>query len=1571
MKKFLSLVLAMIMTMSLVTISAGATEYKDLTDKDEIKYEEAVAVLNRIGVITGYSDGSFQPETELTRGAAAKIIVSLMIGPDAAAALPNTSSPYPDVPAGHTFAGVIGFCKTKGYISGYGDGNFKPAGTLTGYAFAKMLLGALGYSSDIERFTGAGWTMNVANIGNVAGLFDRISFDGAAAVTRDEACQLALNTLKATMVTYGGTSVVNGSTGSYTIQGTQATPKTSNNRDINANIGRKDWYGGNNKGSDYLTLEFGEEHFKDLRLEHDRYDPAHDEFGRPSNEWSYKKVTIGTFPLPADFTFTTQVAHIEDTDGTKEKALGLRNYDLEADGGYSVWNGWGNDGSSWVSNGGTTTLWQNGKEIEDFFDGKKVASIADFTDNGNLVEVYVSHVDADWITDVVVIQTQLMEVDKIGSDYVSLARVEPDANNRPDHTLANGKDANIGFNLSPMHVIVEQVKDVNEDCYSIVKDLKSGDKVAVVPVTTDDGKTYEAAEVYVPETVSGALTRIDTYGIGTDVAKERGAISITVGGTEYKLANWNDKMWDLQAESIKATRKDVTLLMDKYGNAMLAKDVGETNDFMVIGNYYQALVGNKVCTFVHGWDIKGNELDLNLGSSIKVQNHGQNNDKNHVIGELVYYTSKNVSGDADYQLLHNDGTYTKAVWDVYTNTNRQNNTTLADGVADSYEIKAANVTIPLADKHAGTDKFVDGQYATGAENGLALHKNYDKYDRHSYYYDKDVKFIYVSYDGDGEVENIEFKSGAQNVSNDELRHVIQGWASQAAVKDEKVQAVVIKTDSSDASVNRMLYVTDTKGFKEVDKETNESFFEVEVAMFTADGKFLTEQHIMVNKNLQIGDFATYTKVAGTKYEDNYYRVKEFDRHNSNPAVLTTTGVAEVTTANNKTVSHLLRVNSATKIDGTKLTAFNAGTGALDTQSYMLGDYRNSGSDVFDLPGTASAVMNTVNAEWLNATGDRAYDVVDSTDDLFKLKNVDFSKVELDILLNEKPDSDGFRTAYLIVLKSMNGEADPDAGPWYSKPNTSSTLKGVSIDISFDAAKYAADSATATVKVTPVIDGVTETADSKDVTLTRKGDKMVGSVRFYNNTDLTKANIEFIKDAEVYSAVKVRYFNGDGATPVEITIPNATATLASGTSGNVVFTWKTSDAASHELTGSITGVTGAPVTYTTTDGASINRVFTKAVTPTGKDYVDVTITGIAALVENYSITIPSDISSTGVVIPGGEAAKVTINVNKASGLKGNDPVYFTVALDAPISAAGVASYDVTFKLKDAAGKVVKTLTAEKVTKTNSVDVDWNVTDSVSLTATDISVEANAPATRPTGAEDIGTNTITLSFVGNVNEVTAADVVHVATNGDETAATRVNPIGDNKLQVFFPNAVTLAAGDVIAVATDAVTEIPVTFSARTVAIDPSDRVFVFQITVSDAGVKGAEVKDSMLYSAAKTLATDSAPDEEEEESTPIEVTLTLDDAVDAWTITGENKKSANPGQSVTFTLEQANAGDLATTATVAVTLENGTATGAVTTAGVADTAAKAVITVTYTIPGEATGAQTIKITSVTTTPADPSA
>ena len=159
MKKFLSLVLALVMTMSLVTVSAGA---KDFTDSSKITYKEAVDVMSAAGIIDGYADGRFHPTATLTRGAAAKIICNLILGPTTAVRTGADTAPYSDVPTTNTFAGYIAYCQKEGIISGYADGTFRPAATLTGYAFMKMLLGALGYDSEIEGYTGANWSINVA-----------------------------------------------------------------------------------------------------------------------------------------------------------------------------------------------------------------------------------------------------------------------------------------------------------------------------------------------------------------------------------------------------------------------------------------------------------------------------------------------------------------------------------------------------------------------------------------------------------------------------------------------------------------------------------------------------------------------------------------------------------------------------------------------------------------------------------------------------------------------------------------------------------------------------------------------------------------------------------------------------------------------------------------------------------------------------------------------------------------------------------------------------------------------------------------------------------------------------------------------------------------------------------------------------------------------------------------------------------------------------------------------------------------------------------------------------------------
>lgn len=58
MRKFLSLVLALVMMMSLVTINAGAKEF---SDDGDITYQEAVDVISTIKVVDGYAGGDFKP----------------------------------------------------------------------------------------------------------------------------------------------------------------------------------------------------------------------------------------------------------------------------------------------------------------------------------------------------------------------------------------------------------------------------------------------------------------------------------------------------------------------------------------------------------------------------------------------------------------------------------------------------------------------------------------------------------------------------------------------------------------------------------------------------------------------------------------------------------------------------------------------------------------------------------------------------------------------------------------------------------------------------------------------------------------------------------------------------------------------------------------------------------------------------------------------------------------------------------------------------------------------------------------------------------------------------------------------------------------------------------------------------------------------------------------------------------------------------------------------------------------------------------------------------------------------
>ena len=350
MKKFLALVLALVMTMSLVTISAGA---KDFNDNADISYDEAVAVMSDLKSVDGDTAGNFNPTNGLTRGAAAKIICNLILGPTTAAALNADTDPYVDVDKDSVFAGYIAYCAKEGIVSGYADGTFKPAAPLTGYAFLKMLLGALGYDAAVEGYTGANWSINVAKqaigIGLNADLLAPVN--DSDMVTREVAMLYAFNTLKATMVDYDTTITI----GDVTVAGS--------NEYYVANNAKNETIADDNK------MQFAEKYFSKLTTK-----DAVDAFERPATTWVNGKETIGTFVNYATMVeeYTTGVAGNELANVIGKTAL--KDYDFYA---YV-------DGAAWGSLvPGVTSIPQ---EIT-----KNNKTDVSYTGNGVLTQVFVDN----------------------------------------------------------------------------------------------------------------------------------------------------------------------------------------------------------------------------------------------------------------------------------------------------------------------------------------------------------------------------------------------------------------------------------------------------------------------------------------------------------------------------------------------------------------------------------------------------------------------------------------------------------------------------------------------------------------------------------------------------------------------------------------------------------------------------------------------------------------------------------------------------------------------------------------------------------------------------------------------------------------------------------------------------------------------------------------------------------------------------------------------------------------------------------------------------------------------------
>ncbi len=175
-KKFLALVMAMVMTFSLMLSVNAANTAKDFDDANQITEEfvEAADVLTGMKVFQG-DEGGFRPGDTIIRAEVAALIYRLATGDvdDVRSGAYANYGNFTDVSESDWFAGYVGYCANAGYIKGTSPTTFDPYAPVTGYETLAMILRAIGYDKNNE-FTGSTWETNVSALATQLGILTNI-----------------------------------------------------------------------------------------------------------------------------------------------------------------------------------------------------------------------------------------------------------------------------------------------------------------------------------------------------------------------------------------------------------------------------------------------------------------------------------------------------------------------------------------------------------------------------------------------------------------------------------------------------------------------------------------------------------------------------------------------------------------------------------------------------------------------------------------------------------------------------------------------------------------------------------------------------------------------------------------------------------------------------------------------------------------------------------------------------------------------------------------------------------------------------------------------------------------------------------------------------------------------------------------------------------------------------------------------------------------------------------------------------------------------------------------------------
>ena len=522
-KRALSLALASVMVLGLMVVGSGAS-YADVTSEEN---QEAIEVLQAVGVMVGDDEGNFNPDKNVTRNEMAVVMSNLL---DLKVEDFNAADiPFTDVPS--WAVAYVAACYADGITSGTSATTYGGSNTVTAAQAALMMMKALGYfqyQGDFEQ----DWTLATIKKGSEIGIFDGITVDRTSPLTRNDVAQMALNALKSNMVTFTGEVGIEIPTANGNVvvgYNPEYTARTSANRQYNSiDVGTTD-IASNNQ----YYVQLGEELYGgDLQLRADT-----DVFGRPARYWEYDGKEIGTYVNESLMIaeFTTAVSGDEMYDVLTRNTVANYGMDIALDGEYE-------DSNAFTKNDINR---RNDADLKG-------------TGRGVLTQVFVDN-DDDIVT-VTMINTWLAIADEDYNEKKDQVKVTVYGINTNGDVAVNG-DYHDGFTLDGEDFLIE--------------DIAEGDAL-LVTVADDEIQTIATAEAI-------AETEIAEFGTDGNYPDY-----VEVDGTKYDFARTSNYDWSVledytgvgAVENLKDTI--YTVYLDAYGNAIGVKVVEGTTNYLFI-----------------------------------------------------------------------------------------------------------------------------------------------------------------------------------------------------------------------------------------------------------------------------------------------------------------------------------------------------------------------------------------------------------------------------------------------------------------------------------------------------------------------------------------------------------------------------------------------------------------------------------------------------------------------------------------------------------------------------------------------------------------------------------------------------------------------------------------------------------------------------------------------------------------------------------------------------------------------------------------------------------------------------